>query len=97
MSTPTDFITELVRAASDVERLDAYEMAHLLERSIMTIREMRASRRIRLKRHAKDPLIGIENVQDRVMRGIVVLDQVAAALSDASGMIRELHLTGYGG
>lgn len=97
MSITTDFITELVQAASDVERLDAYEMAHLLERSMMTIREMRASRGIRLKQPAMDPLIGMENVQDRVMRGIVVLDQVAAALSDASGMIRELHFTGYGG
>lgn len=97
MSTTTDFVAELVRAANEVEKLDAYEMAHLLERSMMTIREMRASRGIRLKRQAKDPLIDIENAQDRVMRGIVVLDEVASALSDASEMIREMHFTGYGG
>jgi hypothetical protein len=72
MSSSTDFIAELARAASEVEKLGAYEMAHLLERSMLTIREMRATRGIRLTRHAKDPLIDIENVQDRVMRGIVV-------------------------
>lgn len=92
MSATTDFIAELVGAADEVERLGAYEMAHLLERSIITIREMRELRGVRMKRHAKDPLIDLEDVQGLVMRGIVVRDQVAAALYRTSDMIRDLNM-----
>lgn len=91
MSTTTDLITELVQAANAVEKLDAYEMADLLERSMITVREMRGSLNFRLKRYAKDPLLDLENVQNRVMQGIVVLDEVAKALNCASKMIGDLH------
>ena len=41
MSTTNDFIAELVRAANEVEKLGSYEMARLLERSVITIRDLR--------------------------------------------------------
>ncbi|HEV7437273.1 MAG TPA: hypothetical protein VGO22_20770 [Pseudorhizobium sp.] len=41
MSSTTDFISELVRAANEAEKLQAYETRRLLERAVATIRAMR--------------------------------------------------------
>jgi hypothetical protein len=41
LSSTTDFIAELVRAANEVEMLRGEEARHLLNRAITTIRDMR--------------------------------------------------------
>lgn len=91
MSSTKRLIAELITAANEVEKLGTYEMAELLERSIITIREMRASLEFRLKRYAKDPLLDLEKVQRHVMQGIVVFDEVVTALKGASSMIGDLY------
>ena len=41
MMSTRDFRAQLVQAADEVESLSAYEMAHFLERAIITIGETR--------------------------------------------------------
>lgn len=92
MSTTTDFIAELIRAANEVEKLTDYERQRLFERAITTIRSMRET-------------IGIPSAQadaDKVveLQVLVVARAVHAegpsvareALLTAAGMIRDLHI-----
>ncbi|EJC64702.1 hypothetical protein Rleg5DRAFT_1464 [Rhizobium leguminosarum bv. viciae WSM1455] len=41
MSTTTDFVSELVRAANEVDELTSFEVTNLLSRSIITILDLR--------------------------------------------------------
>lgn len=59
MSLTTDFIAELIRAANEPNKLTAYEISRLLDRSIDTIREMREQTGIAGSHSAKDVLIDL--------------------------------------
>ncbi len=43
MSSITSFVSELVRAANEVERLNAFTISRLLERAVATIQDLRES------------------------------------------------------
>jgi hypothetical protein len=43
MSSITSFVSELIRAANEVERLNAFTISRLLKRAIVTIQDLRES------------------------------------------------------
>ncbi len=65
MSLTTDFISELVRAANEPEKLSPYEVSRFLDRSIDTIRDMRKQTGIAGIHGVKDVLIDLRVASER--------------------------------
>ncbi|WP_105436436.1 hypothetical protein [Neorhizobium tomejilense] len=92
MSSTNDFIAELVRAANEVEKLHAEEARQLLNRAITTIRDMRETIGIPGGHTAADAVIDLQTTAVALGLGNRSPDQVKAALLDAAGIIRDLHI-----
>ncbi len=92
MSTATDFISELVRAANEVELLTDREKRRLLERSVTAILDMRETIGIPPSKTTADAVIDLQATEFRIMRGTASTEEVRAALLTAAGMIRDLHI-----
>ncbi|MCF1467513.1 hypothetical protein FS764_11390 [Agrobacterium vitis] len=92
MNTTSNFIAEIVRAANEVDRLGETEKRRLIDRAVVTIRDMRQTIGIEGQRVAKDSLIGLQIVSAAVSAGQAPDDKVKAALLEAAGMIRDLHI-----
>ena len=60
MSLTTAFISELVWAANQVEHLTNVEKRRLLERAVVTVREMRDQVGIPESKTAADPVIDLQ-------------------------------------
>lgn len=90
MTATTDFIAELFRAANEVNKLTSSEKRHLLQRAIVTIRDMRHAIGIPPSRTAADALIDISTVAAAVERR--PNQEVQEALLEAAGMIRDLRI-----
>lgn len=56
-SLTTNFVSELIRAANELNKLTAYEVSRLLDRSIDTIGDMREQTGVAGSHSAKDVLI----------------------------------------
>ena len=89
MSTTTDFIAELVRAANEVEKLSAHEVSDMLGRSVDTIRQLRQALGI-VPIPGKDALIYIRTVSAGAAR--VPHEEWHHGLLHAAEMIRDLHI-----
>ena len=92
MSSTTHFITELVRAANELEKLSAYEKRRLLERAVITIREMRETVGIPSRNTSADAVTYIQETEVLLVRGWATDERVKASLLDAADMIRTLHI-----
>lgn len=92
MSTTTDFIAELVRAANEVQKLQGLETRRLLERSIVTIRDMREEIGIPSSGTAMDAVVDIQRTEALLIQGRATNERVKASLLDAADMIRTLHI-----
>ncbi|CDZ64269.1 hypothetical protein [Neorhizobium galegae] len=92
MSSTTDFIAELVRAANEVETLHGEEAPRLLNRAITTIRDMRETIGIPGGHTAADVVIDLQTTAVALGLGNRSPDQVKAALLNAAGIIRDLHI-----
>lgn len=90
MSLTAAFISELVRAANQVEHLTAHEKRRLLERAVVTIREMRDQVGIQQSRTEVDPVIDLQTMAAGIEQRSG--EQVKAALLDAADMIRILRI-----
>lgn len=90
MSLTTNFISELIRAANEPERLSPYEVSRLLDRSIDTIRDMREQTGIAGSHGAKDVLIDLRGASERA-RDLSAAD-IRDALVDAADVIRTLKI-----
>ena len=90
MSTTTDFISELVRAANEIGKLDNYQRSRLLYRAIATIRDGRDQVGIPPSRTAADAVIDLLTIAASV--GSRSDDEIKAALLDAANMIRTLKI-----
>ncbi len=92
MSSTTDFIAELVRAANEVDRLSGYERGRLFERSVTTIRAMRETIGIPSAQADADKMVDLQVMV--AIRGTRAKDpsEVREALLTAAGMIRDLHI-----
>lgn len=92
MSSTTDFVAELVRAANEVEKLGAYEKVRLLDRAITAIRDMREQVGVQSSGTAADAVVELQTTRVAMARGKQTSDHVKAALLDAADMIRTLHI-----
>ncbi|WP_105432436.1 MULTISPECIES: hypothetical protein [Neorhizobium] len=92
MSSTTDFIAELIRAANEVEKLHGEEARRLLNRAITVIRDMRETIGIPGSRTAADVVIDLQTTAVALGLGNRSPEQVKAALLDAAGIIRDLHI-----
>ncbi|KEQ02281.1 hypothetical protein [Pseudorhizobium pelagicum] len=92
MSSTTDFIAELVRAANEVEKLSAYEKVRLLDRAVTTIRDMREQVGIPSSGTDADAVVDLQMTRVAFARGKRTGDHVRAALLDAADMIRTLRI-----
>jgi hypothetical protein len=90
MSTTTDFIFELFRAANEVGRLDNFQRRRLLDRAVSTIREGRDEVGIPPSNAALDAVIDLQTMAASIDRRSD--DDVRAALLDAADMIRDLKI-----
>ncbi|WP_267550474.1 hypothetical protein [Rhizobium rhizogenes] len=92
MTATNNFITELVRAANEIDRITDFEEQRLLDRAVTTIRDMREAIGIPLSGMGTDAAVDLQTVSALVKAGIAQEDTVRAALLDAAGMIRDLHI-----
>ena len=92
MTSATDFIAELIRAANQVEKLSVFEKRRLLERSVRTIREMRLQTGIASRRPGADPVVDLQTAAVALTLGKRTNDEVRDALLDAANMIRTLKI-----
>lgn len=91
MTRTTSFISELVRDANRLDRLDAYQKRRLLERAVTTICDMRQTIGIP-SGPGRDCVVDIHTVALSIERGWRSDDDVRSALLQAAGMIRDLHI-----
>ena len=89
MSNTTDFISELVRAANEHEKLSSDEVTRLLDRAITTVRELREHAGI-TPIIGRDALIYVQTVSAGSAR--VPKEEWHHGLLHAAEMIRDLHI-----
>ena len=92
MSSTNDFIAELIRAANEVEKLDGEEARRLINRAITTIRDMRETIGIPGGHTAADAVIDLQTTAVAMGLDNRSHEQIKAALLDAAGLIRDLHI-----
>lgn len=90
MSTTTDFIAELIRAANEADILSTYEISRLLDRSIDTIRDMREQTGGAGGHTPKDVLIDLRAASERVRD--LSAEEIRDSLVDAANVIRTLKI-----
>lgn len=90
MSQTTAFISELIRAANEVERLTPFEVSRLLDRSVDTIRDMREQAGVAGNRRARDVVIDLGVASARVRD--LSIEDIRDTLIDAADVIRALHI-----
>ncbi len=90
MTSTTDFIAELVRAANSLERISFFERRRLLERAISSIRDMRDVVGIPSSKTAADELIDLATIAASIDRRND--SQVRAALLSSAAMLRDLRI-----
>ena len=92
MSSTNEFISELVRAANEVEKLHGEEARQLLNRAITTIRDMRETIGIPGGHTSADVVIDLQTTAVALGLGNRSPDHIKAALLDAAAIIRDLHI-----
>lgn len=90
MSQVTAFISELIRAANEVERLTPSEVSRLLDRSVDTIRDMRELADVGSSRRANH-VVGNLAIASARVRDLSIED-VRDTLIDAADAIRALRI-----
>lgn len=89
MSLTTAFISELVWAANQADHLTSFEKRRLLERAVVTIREMREQVGISTSTEP-DPVIDLQTTAVRIEMHDG--DDVRSAFLNAAGMMRALRI-----
>ncbi len=90
MSLTTAFISELIWAANQVDHLTAFEKRRLLERAVVTIREMREQVGALTNNATPDPVIYLLSTATAIETRDS--ERVSTAMLDAAGMIRTLRI-----
>jgi hypothetical protein len=92
MTAVNNFVSELVRAANEVEKLTSSERQRLLERAVITIKDMRETIEVPSAQDDADRIVGLQVLV--AARGVRATEsaEVRDALLTAAGMIRDLHL-----
>lgn len=90
MSLTTAFISELVRAANEAERLTPYAISRLLDRSVDTIRDMRKQTGISGSHRARDVVIDLQVASARARDPSSA--ETRDVLLDAADIIKTLKI-----
>jgi len=90
MSATTIFISELVRAANELRKLDDYQRSRLLYRAIATIRDGREQVGVPQTKTAADVVVDLQTIAASVYRRSD--DEVKAAFLNAANTIRTLKI-----
>jgi hypothetical protein len=85
-----DLIAELIRAANEIDKLGDYEIRRLIKKADSAIRDMRTEIGIPPSPAARDALIDFYMVGEHLANYSHA--QVSAALLQAAGMARDLHI-----
>ncbi|MGV1776784.1 hypothetical protein ACQZ6H_17825 [Agrobacterium fabrum] len=91
MTLINSFIAELIRDANLLDHLDDYQKRRLLERAVITIRDMRETIGIP-PGPGRDRLLEIQTVALSIELGWRCDEEVRNALLLAAAMIRDLHI-----
>jgi len=93
LSTTTELIAELVRAANKAEKLGKFERRNLLVRAVTTIRDMTAAAfDYPPARAAAEEIVDLQVQVAIIGARANTPEEVREALLAAAGMIRELHI-----
>lgn len=95
MNLTSGFVSELVRAANQIEKLSISEVRRLLQRSIATIRDLRQAVGIPADGTANDALVRLKLASEGVER--LVHEKQAEALLEAADLIRTLGIVHQSG
>lgn len=90
MRTTTDFVSELFRAAIEVDKLTSLEVTALLNRSIVTILDLRELAGVPSSGIPKDAIVVLQQIAK--MSGRHTTAELAGAILSAADMIRTLHI-----
>ncbi|WP_426233261.1 hypothetical protein [Pararhizobium sp. DWP3-4] len=91
MSSTTDFIAELIRAANSPITLGIDERRRLIDRGVRMVREMRVESGVRPGRRGQDPLRDIE-IAALMAEAAGNNDDLKVVLLDLADMIRTLKI-----
>ncbi len=91
MSSTTDFIAELIRAANGLITLGIDERRRLIDRGVRMVREMRVESGVRPGRRGQDPLRDIE-IAALMAEAAGNNDDLKGVLLDLAEMIRTLKI-----
>lgn len=92
MSTVTDLVAGLVRAANEVERLQEAEARRLLSSALRTIRDLRMEGGIPPRPDNTDEAAELLEACYQLHYGVADAEGVRQALLKAAMMIRDLHI-----
>ncbi|KQY26695.1 hypothetical protein [Rhizobium sp. Root482] len=90
MSSVSSFISELIRAANEIGKLDNYQRRRMLGRAIATIRDAREQVGLPTSKSATDAVIDLVTMAGSIERRSD--DEVKAAFLEAADMIRTLKI-----
>ncbi len=90
MLQTTAFVSELIRAANEVEKLTPSEVSRLLDRSVATIRDMREQAGVAGNRRTNDVVINLGIASARVRD--LSIEDIKDTLIDAADVIRALRI-----
>ncbi|KQW62681.1 MULTISPECIES: hypothetical protein [unclassified Ensifer] len=90
MSLTTAFVAELIWAANQSQHLTTFEKRRLLERAVVTIRDMREQAGIPSSNTEADAVIDLQSTAAAIDKRTD--EQIQAALLDAADMIRTLRI-----
>ncbi|MDM9648257.1 hypothetical protein [Rhizobium sp. S163] len=90
MSSVPSFVSELVRAANEVDRLNAHESEHLLLRAVTTIRDLREIIGIPVYGTELDAVIKLNALASAT--GQAAMQEIRDGLLEAADMVRTLWI-----
>jgi hypothetical protein len=91
LSSTTDFIVDLVRAANELGLVSIDERRRLVDRAVRMVRELRVETGIRPGRRCNDPLRDVE-IAALMAEAAGISDDVKSILLDLAEMIRTLKI-----
>jgi hypothetical protein len=92
VSNATDFISELVKSANQLEQANDFERKRLIDNAVIIIRHMREVIADPTGEASWDSVMELQSVSAAVTIGWASDTQVRVALLDAARMIRHLHI-----
>lgn len=92
MSSTTDFIAELVRAANEVEKLGKNERRNLLIRAVTTVRDLAEPVDRSSTQAAVKEIVDLQMHVAAIGASATTPEDVRQALLWAARMIRDLHI-----